>query len=189
MWYTIKAKILSFFSDIRLYWCGVILFGDSHYKIKGPQMRKVLDLVKPGDVFLRKYDHYLGSVLIKGFWSHAAIYVGNNQVIHMLGDGITQEDILTFMRCDHIAILRCRDTTLTLIPIAIEKARNQMVRNFLPAGSRQVAYDYNFEEGDEKFYCTEFVSFCYGYPKFEQAGKIILPDDFLYSIFDNIWSY
>ena len=183
MWYTIKAKILSFFSDIRLYWCGVILFGDSHYKIKGPYMRKVLDQIQPGDVFLRKYDHYLGSVLIKGFWSHAAIYIGNDQVIHMLGKGINKEDILTFMRADHIAILRCKEESL--IPIAIEKAEEQFGKN-LSAGNKNIAYDYDFNTNrPDKFYCTEFTNFIFGNPI---KKDMILPDDFLNSIFSKIWS-
>jgi hypothetical protein len=185
MWYTIKAKVLSFFADIRLYWCGIILFGDSHYKIKGPHMREILDALEPGDVLLRKYDHYLGSRLIKGFWSHAAIYVGDNQVIHMLGEGITKEDILTFMRADHMAILRCRNKEL--IPISIEKAYNQFGKNILRYSTRNIKYDYDFSAEEDKFYCTEFVSFCYGHPKFENVGKFILPDDFLHSIFDKIW--
>ena len=187
MWYTIKAKVVSFFADIRFYNFGLILWGDSHYNLKGPHVREILDSLEPGDVLLRKYDHYLGSRLISGFWSHAAVYIGDNQVVHMLGDGITQEDILTFTRCDHMAILRCRD--IPLISIAIEKANQQMTRNLPKPGERRVAYDYDFESGDDKFYCTEFVSFCYGHPKFEKVGKFILPDDFLYSIFDKIWSY
>ncbi len=187
MWYTIKVKVISFFADIRFYNFGIILWGDSHYNLKGPHMRLILDLVEPGDILLRKYDHYLGSRLIKGFWSHAAVYVGDNQVVHMLGDGIVKEDILTFMRCDHVAILRCRDESL--IPKAIDLANCQMGKNLIARGTRGIKYDYDFEAGDDKFYCTEFVSFCFGHPKFEKMGKFILPDDFLHSIFDKIWSH
>lgn len=185
MLYTIKAKLLSFFADIRLYWCGIILFGDSHYKIKGPHMREILNTLKLGDVILRKYDHYLGSRLIKGFWSHAAIYVGDNQVIHMLGEGITKEDILTFMRCDHVAVLRNGDEVL--VTNAIAKAHEQFGKNIPRPGVRNIAYDYDFEtDKSDKFYCTEFVNFIYGNPI---DKKMILPDDFLNSIFEKVWSY
>ena len=105
-WYAIKSKLLSFFSDIRIYPGGIVFAGDSSYKVKGPDMRQVLDRVLPGDILLRRYSHYLGSVLIKGHFSHAGIYVGNNKVVHMLGSGITEEDILTFLRCDDICIMR-----------------------------------------------------------------------------------
>lgn len=178
VWYTIKTKLISFFADIRLYWCGIILFGDSHYKIKGPHQRQILDLIQPGDVLLRRYNHYVGSVLVSGHYSHAAMYSGDNKVIHMLGDGITQEDILVFMRCDDMALLRCKDSDLALP--AAQKAKEQL--------EKDIEYDYDFTDAPDKFYCTEFVSFCFGYPEFyNKEGKYIYPDDFLASIFDVIW--
>jgi len=87
MWYNFKKWFLRWFSDIRLYKGGIIFFGDSHYDIKGKETREILDIIQPGDVFLRRYDHYLGSILIQGYWSHAGIYVGDNSVIHMIGKG------------------------------------------------------------------------------------------------------
>ena len=180
-WYDIKAKLLSFFSDIRIYPGGVVLAGDSSYKVKGPDMRQVLDHVMPGDILLRRYSHYLGSVLIKGYFSHAAVYVGNNKVIHMLGSGITEEDILTFLRCDDICILRAKDEVLD--DAAIDRAKK-----FLANG---IEYDYNFDtESPEKFYCTEFVDNCFEYiiKKEKTDGGYILPDDFLRSPhIDLIW--
>lgn len=172
--YTIKASIVNFIADIRLYKGGIILYGDSHYDIKGPTARKIIDALEPGDVLLRTYKHYLGSILTKGYWSHAAIYVGNNNVIHMLGDGITTEDILTFTRCDDIAILRSKD--LELISIAIEKANSYMAED--------IEYDYDFDKKADKFYCTEFIWQCYSCPIIEDVGRFILPDDFLKSIFE-----
>jgi hypothetical protein len=168
--YKAKSSVLSFFSDIRFYWLGFVLFGDSHYKVKGPDMRAVLNRLQAGDVLLRRYSHYLGSVLISGHFSHAAIYVGDNKVIHMLGDGVVEEDILTFMRCDDIAVLRCK------YPNVIEYAINS-ARAYKKLG---VEYDYDFDASPKRFYCTEFVDNCYDYPvKKETKGKIILPDDFL----------
>ena len=78
MWYNFKKWFLRFFSDIRLYKGGLIICGDSHYKIKGKETREILDIIQHGDVILRRYDHYLGSVLISGYYSHAAIYIGKN---------------------------------------------------------------------------------------------------------------
>lgn len=180
-WYDIKAKTLSFFSDIRIYPGGIIFAGDSHYKLKGPQMREVLNLIEPGDVMLRRYSHYLGSVAVKGHFSHAAIYVGDNNVVHMLGDGITREDILTFLRCDDLLLLRARDSVMT--NIAINKAQVFLVEG--------IEYDYNFDiDSPTKFYCTELVDNCFDYPvkKSLHDSKIVLPDDFMTSgYFDTIW--
>ena len=172
-WYTIKSKLLSFFSDIRIYPGGIIVAGDSHYEVKGPDMRAVLDNIKAGDILLRRYSHYLGSVLIQGHFSHAAIYVGDNNVIHMLGEGINKEDILTFMRCDDICILRSDDVKIT--NTAISKAHG-----FYAMG---IEYDYNFDtDSPDKFYCTEFVDNCFGYmvKNSKSEDSHILPDDFLH---------
>ena len=191
-WYTIKSKLLSFFSDIRIYPGGIIVAGDSHYEVKGPDMRAVLDnikagdillrryshylgsvLIQAGDILLRRYSHYLGSVLIQGHFSHAAIYVGDNNVIHMLGEGINKEDILTFMRCDDICILRSDDVKIT--NTAISKAHG-----FYAMG---IEYDYNFDtDSPDKFYCTEFVDNCFGYmvKNSKSEDSHILPDDFLH---------
>jgi len=181
-WYTAKSLFLSWFSDIRFYSGGFVLWGDSSYKIKGPHMRSILNVMVPGDVLLRRYNNYLGSVLIKGYWSHAAIYVGNNRVIHMLGEGIVSEDILTFMRCDDIMILRSRDNS---------KVENAILwaEKFL---ADKIQYDYNFSTSDNvKHYCTEFVDICFGSPIGDKKGfnSIIYPDDFMNSEeFFEVWT-
>jgi len=171
--YKVKKALVSWGADIRLYKGGIILFGSSYYELKGHHIRMILTLVEPGDILLRKYDHYLGSKLIPGFWSHASIYAGDDVVIHMLGHGITVEDILTFVRADHMLILRHvdRDKALKAAARAIELSRRPI----------PIEYDYDFDEVDtSKLYCTEFANVCYDnivdpYIK----GKNIMPDDFL----------
>lgn len=169
--YNVKKSVVSWAADIRFYKGGLILFGSSYYKLKGPHVRTIVTLVKPGDILLRKYDHYLGSRIIPGFWSHAAIYAGNNEVIHMLGDGITLEDILTFTRGDHMMILRHKDKDKA--DIAAFLARKYL--------EKKIEYDYNFDEKEtNRMYCTEFVNVCYSEivnPYI--SGTDIMPDDFL----------
>ena len=169
--YRIKGKILSFFSDIKVYpYPGfIILFGNTNYQLKGPKMRKIIDTIQPGDILVRTYKHYLGSFFISGYWSHAAIFEGPNDVIHMLGKGIVKEDILTFMRCDDVGVLRHKGG-IDIIQESIEKARKQL--------DKGVAYDYDFNTNNsEKFYCTELIDYCYnlGYPK----DEILLPDQLI----------
>ena len=110
IFYKIKKFIINFFGNIVLFPrpMFIMFYGGVHYKIKGPNLRHIIETLKPGDILLRTYDNYLSSILIPGYWSHAAIYVGDNKVIHVGGDGITIEDILTFIRCDDVAILRIR---------------------------------------------------------------------------------
>lgn len=181
-WYEIKRSLVRFFTDIRIYVGGIIFFGDSHYQVKGPHIRSLLSNLQPGDVLLRRHSHYVGSLIVPGYWSHIALYVGADRVIHMLGTGITDEDILTFTRCDDIAILRHSDKNI--IAPAVARAYEQ-----LESG---VEYDYDFNtDSSERFYCSEFVDYCFDYLDKEKIfSKMaqILPDDFLkYPAFDLVW--
>ena len=170
---------VGFVGNIRVYWGGFVLWGGSSYKVKGHDMRKILDCLQPGDVLLRTYNHYLGSIFVPGYWSHAALYVGDDSVIHMLGHGVCKEDILTFMRCDGIAVLRCSRKPELVIP-AIAKAKA-----YLEAGTD---YDYGFIRGDTSLYCSEMIYHCYDKDKEIKFGKYILPDDLLCPLFDLIYS-
>lgn len=171
LWYKFKSGFISWFADIRIYPGGIILFGDSHYHLKGDSLREILNLVRPGDIILRRYSHYIGSVLVKGYWSHASVYVGNNRVIHMLGDGITNDDILVFLRCDDACILRHEDKSKA--EEAVEKAWKML--------EAKIEYDYDFDSKlPDKFYCTEFVDYCFDYIVRDNLAKTyIYPDDFL----------
>ena len=67
----------------------VIVFDPSTYRVKGADVREVLNLIRPGDILLRAYDGYLDSWFIRHSWvkgdrrlarpaffTHAALYVG-----------------------------------------------------------------------------------------------------------------
>ena len=169
--------VLRVIADIRLYWGGLVLFGPSSYQIKGPHMREILNILKPGDVLLRRYSHYVGSRMVPGFWSHAAVYVGNNDVIHMLGKGAAKEDILTFMRCDGIKILRFKEKPI--IEKAVEKANNFYEKN--------TDYDYGFIQGDEQLYCSELIYVIFDKPEDVKYENYILPDNLICDCFEEIW--
>jgi cell wall-associated NlpC family hydrolase len=176
----ILKPFIDFFGGIRIYWCGLVLWGDSMMDMKGPDMRQVLDTVKPGDLVLRRFDNYVSSFFIKGRFSHIGIYVGGNSVIHVGGDGIKMEDILTFCRADDFAIVRPVDENL--IQPAIDEAHAQLARG--------VEYDYVFDTNSpEKFYCSEFTDYCYGQIlKHTVSDDIVLPDDCMKSDqFGMVW--
>ncbi len=168
----IQDKLLAWVADIRIYPGGIILFGDSHYKMKGEHVREVIDLLKRGDVLLRRYDHYLGSIALPGYWSHAAIYIGANKVIHMLGTGITQEDIITFCRCDDVCIMRCIEEER--VSKAVQEAKRQ-----LELGKE---YDYDFKDTPDKFYCSELIHYLYdGFKYRKKPKKYIIPNEIRYA--------
>jgi hypothetical protein len=158
-----------------------LLVGDTHYQIKGPEQRVIIDKLKGGDILLRRYDKYLSGLLIPGYYTHAAFYKGSNKVIHALGDGVVSEDILTFLRCDAVAILRVsKEVSPKDVQTAMLNAKELLGEEY------DWAFDY---EDEESLSCTEFVAKCYEEVSDktgiktrddnEPFGKTIIPDDFL----------
>jgi len=182
MFYEIKSKVIAWFGDIQVFkYPFFILLGHNAYKIKGTDQREIIDVIKPGDVLLRRYDHYISGLMIPGYFTHAAIYVGDNHIIHVIGGGMGKEDILTFLRCDNVVVLRFKDESK--VEAAVKNAYEQL--------EKKVEYDFDFDtDSPERFYCTELIDFCYGYPvRPTIIHKIILPDDFLEcEKFDIVWT-
>lgn len=172
----IKKIFIDFFGGIRLYPGGVILFGDHTSKLKGPDVRDIIETLQPGDVVLNRHDHYISSMFIGGDFSHAGLCVAKDRIIHVGANDIVEEDILTFTRADAFAIIRPKDKEL--INIAIEKAYK-----YLEAG---VTYDYDFDKyTDDYFYCSEFTDACYGFlirdsvsDTFIRPSDYLLPNDY-----------
>ncbi len=130
-----------------------ILYKPKLLKLKGFEIRQLLDNLEPGDILLRRTYGYLGSMFIPGFWSHSGLYVGNNNIIHAVGSGVIEEDILDFCRTDSMSILRIKDPTLTtshMLDMYISTAKY-----FVAQG---VEYDYEMEPDDDQLYCTELVN-------------------------------
>ena len=117
----------------------------------GPHIRKVLDIIQPGDVILRGYDNYLDSKFIddKYKYSHGAIYIGDNKIIHAIAEGVSEIDILEFMQCDRICIFR---------PQKYQKSAINKAKKFL---EDNIPYDFLFRKGSNCLYCFELVAECY----------------------------
>ena len=171
--YKIKSGFLKWFSDIQLFKTPLwILFGKSSYNINGIDSRNIINILRPGDLLLRRYDHYIAGLFIPGYFTHLALYVGEDSVIHMLGEGICKEDILTFLRCDNIQVLRHSD------PLKSEEA----VKKAFEYLSDKIPYDYSFNfQLQDKFSCTEMGDKCYGGLNYtsKKMKDVISPDDFL----------
>jgi hypothetical protein len=143
-----------------------ILFGDTHYKIKGRQTRNILKELKPGDVLLRHYDKYLSGLVIPGYYDHAAMFIGkeneneNNEVyaipeyvVHAISEGVVKEDILCFIRCDGVAILRPRlKNQQEAAQDAVGRAKKAVGREYDADYDRKTMY---------RLYCSELVVYCY----------------------------
>lgn len=84
------------------------VYDPSEYAMDGKHIRNALDMLEPGDIVLRGYDHYLDGYFIDDplKYSHGAIYVGDGKIIHAIAEGVGYIDALDFMLCDRICILR-----------------------------------------------------------------------------------
>ena len=171
IWFNIKKVFLTWFGDILIYpYPMFIMFGHTSYEMKGEDVRKVINTLQPGDILLRRYNHYISGLMIPGYFTHAAIYIGDNKVIHMLGKGIDKQDILTFCRCDDLAIIHCDEEQIS--KAAIKKA--------VSLYKEDIKYDYDFDFSDDvNMSCTEIINYIYKNPKMDRKKKYIIPDDYL----------
>ena len=175
------ANFLTVLGNIKIFSTPCFLIYDPNefdYKIRGEAIREIEKQLKPGDIILRKYDHYLDGYLIPGKYSHASIYIGNSKLIHAVAEGVKEIDLIDFCQCDNICILRpLEDPTYAITNAILYKGK---------------PYDFYFNAKDSKeFYCHELVAKCYNkirfkryYPKFlgiklKFLAKRYLADSFL----------
>jgi len=122
-----------------------IMYKPDVHRVKGEDVRKIFEVIQPGDILLRKFDQYLNTIFDGSFWAHAGIYVGDNQVVHSVSDGCKKEDILNFCRADAIAILRRKDGVTS------------QITKGLMLTEMHIPYDYDFNSANDDYYCTELV--------------------------------
>ncbi len=152
-----------------------ISYKPEHHKLKGTQIRKVLDELQPGDIILRRFNGYLNTKFTPGFWGHSAIYCRENTIIHSVSAGVVEEDILDFCRTDSVIILRSNIDNIDIVLKNCQKFKDEKIK-----------YDYQFEDGDNEFYCTEFINECFN-KMFDDSFEIVyskhilLPDGIMKS--------
>jgi len=129
--------------------------------VTGEKTLEIIEVLKPGDVILRGFRHYLDGKFVpsKSGWSHGAVFVGNNQIIHAVAKGVSKIDVVDFTRCDRIAILRPKKGQRKAIACA-----KRFLKNKTP-------YDFGFERDVSSLYCFELCGECYRSLKIE--GKTI----------------
>ena len=155
-----------------------ITYKPSHHKVKGNDVDDIKRMVMFGDYLMRRFDGYVNTVCTPGFWGHAGIYAGSNRVVHILGDGPVNENILDFCRADAICILQRKDYT--------EEIAAEMVSKAMEAQAKGAEYDFDFSTTNSKYYCTEFLDlisdFLFHDDYTNRFGRSILtPDGIRYS--------
>jgi hypothetical protein len=159
--------VIKIFGNIHFSWYPLFLsFGNTKYWLKGKEQRIVLNLIKPGDIILRRYSGYINNRFIPGFWSHVGIVEDDENIIHATTHGVIREDILTFFRTDFIGLCRIKDLTDFDIHKATEGLRNAL-------GTK---YDYYFDTKDSKnLYCSELTWLVWNNKLGEWKGGVIPP--------------
>jgi hypothetical protein len=155
--YKIQKALFTFIGDIRYhgllhpFWFTI---NAKSFRLKGKHYREVEKLIQPGDILIRRFEGYIDKFLIPGWYNHAGIYVGEidgkpHQVIHAISDGVVVDDLIDFIKTDHMVVLRAPKEQ-------IEKAINRAKTTI---GSE---YDFAFDFKETlRFSCTELVSYCY----------------------------
>ena len=157
----IKRWFLTIFGDIKVYRFPMfILYAPDTFRVKGNDTRKALELLKPGDIVLRKYVHYLDGYFIPGKYSHSSLYVGDGKIVHAVADGVELIDAIDFLRCDGFCILRQDDEAEAEQAVAFAKAQEE----------KKAKYDFDFVSGNGSFYCHELVAAAYSDLGIEKKG-------------------
>jgi len=131
-----------------LVWVGKTHLPFVKKKITAKHYREAKDCLKPGYVMLGKRHGEASNLLIPGYWPHAAIYVGANQVVEAVGEGVRITDLIDFMLSrDEVAIFKPTFAEENILKLAAEWARQQVGK----------PYDFRFEMNNLAFYCAEIV--------------------------------
>ena len=152
LFYKLWAKFLTQFGAIKIFKFPMFFVYDpSEYEIDGEHMQEALKVLQPGDVILRGYNHYIDGYFVDDpyRYSHGAIYIGGDKIIHAVAEGVSEIHAIDFMKCDRICILR---------PSNFKNEAIQQAKKFL---EENVPYDFSFNYGNSALYCFELCALCY----------------------------
>lgn len=148
--YELKAMFLTMFGNIKMFkWPMFLIYDPTLHQMTGKKILQVLDILQPGDIILRGYTNYVDGWFVPGDYSHGAIYVGDNQIVHAVVNGVSTIDTVEFCMCDRICILRPSRNKATALKTAKKLAKEN------------VPYDFGFKRGTSALYCFELCAECY----------------------------
>ena len=137
----LKKIFLTILGDIKIFKFPLfIIYDPSTFRVKGYHTRLAMEMLKPGDIILRRYRMYLDGAFIPGKYSHTGVYIGDGKVIHAVAEGVSKIDIIDFLRCDGFCILRQNDVNAALNAV-------KYVESVL---GEKGQYDFDFKEDNRK---------------------------------------
>ena len=150
--YKIWSCFLTWLGKLKLLTFGflpVIAYDPEPFHVTGYDIEKLMKMLKSGDVLLRGYNKYLDGKFIpdeKGY-SHAGLYIGNNQVVHAISPCVEKCHMIDFCEADRVMVLRPEDGQTIAIATAI--------------GKIGLPYDFDYKTDKGKLYCFELIATCY----------------------------
>lgn len=166
----IRNTLLNILGDIKLFkYPFFMVYDPKSYRFKGNDFNQVLDVIQEGDVLLRRFDGYLNTYFIPGYWNHAGIYIGGKEhkIIHAVSEGVIIETIFDFCKTDHLIILR---PNFKIDPVEFSKKIESVL-------AKRTQYDFAFNFEDETdLSCSELVWFMY---KNYEHGMVLEETKFL----------
>lgn len=133
-------------------------------------------MARPGDVLLSRTKGELTTLVIPGFWKHAAIYVGNGKVVEAVSPFVKKSELSDFVyKTDYVSLLRVRDIKKTLGNRIAKRARDHIGKK----------YDFDLDiQNQDKVFCSEvavdsinYVMGAYLKARTVFGQKTITPDD------------
>jgi hypothetical protein len=125
----------------------------THKAVTGKDYYRLYKTLKPGTVFVTRTRGELTSLIIPGYWNHAAIYAPNpgatidEIVIEAEGPGVIETDLVSFLTSkDEVMVLEPN------IPPDVMWRAAQIARSKVGA-----EYDFMMGSGDKAFYCSRLV--------------------------------
>lgn len=136
--------------------------GRQESKITKEQVEGIKCLAKPGDILLSFEYGRPTSIFIKGFFDHATILTNQGTIMEAVGDkflnnvnigGVREVDFEEWLyKKDYVAVIRPFYSNGDFI-------NRLAAKESLAYKGR--GYDYTFEIGSEKLYCSELPYICY----------------------------
>lgn len=92
-----------------------------NYFITGEDTSNILNLVKPGDILLRNFNCFLNIFLFREYFD-SGMYLGKHSLAQFNKDKIECANLISFLRCDKVLILRIDESKILNYLEAKEKA-------------------------------------------------------------------